>query len=462
MTNTLKSKLTTLARLVILAMSLNCVPSNLVAEHRVALLIGNSAYKNPPDKLAEQDLAAVATGLEKYGFKCRTLRNLENENAIRDAIESFAASTPTCSTALVYYSGRIDAAGKFIGIDSRSKYEFGKLLEVFEKRGGSRRNLLFIDCPQTTKFAIELPELFQLTLGSTAKLLADLDGKTDLVRALAKAGDNSSTLANDLPLTGVGSQAISPADKFALGLQAGDQWVNNMGIVFCWCPPGRYLAGSPQGTAGRYADEAQREINIDTGFWLSKYELARGQEVAQRRPGRTIARHKLDPMTMINHDDAKTMMRNFTQSERQAARLPEEWEYSLSTEEQWEYAARAGSTTPYFFGTEITLLPRYANFADKSYYDSGEVYSNAAHRTLDDGTPKLSRVGSYAPNPWGIHDMYGNVAEWCNNLAIRGGSWVSVPENCRSAYRDSFSSRNEQNFIGYRLVIQKNAAVVKK
>jgi len=51
--------------------------------------------------------------------------------------------------------------------------------------------------------------------------------------------------------------------------------------------------------------------------------------------------------------------------------------------------------------------------------------------------------------------MHGNVAEWCINLAIRGGSWTSTPPNCRSAYRDSFSSRNEQNFIGYRLVIQR-------
>ena len=257
-------------------------------------------------------------------------------------------------------------------------------------------------------------------------------------------------------MTGAGSQAISSRDKFVVGKKAGDEWVNRSGLVFCWCPPGRFIAGSPAGVAGRYPDEEQREVTISDGFWLSKFELAFGQPVANRKAGRNaLARHKLDPMTMINHDDAKSMTRNLTAAEQKAGRLPADWQYTLPTEEQWEYAARAGTTSTYYFGEDMEQLPLHANFGDKSYYDSLDIFSNAADRRLNDGFVKLAPIGSYRPNGWGFHDMYGNVAEWCINTAIRGGGWVSDPRNCRSAYRDSFSSRNEQNFIGYRLVIQK-------
>lgn len=424
------------------------------AEHRVALLIENSKYKDQEEQAPK--LASIKRALEQYGFQCRVLENLTNEYAFRDAIEGFAARTPTRSTALLYYRGRMSDGPSLLGVDSRGKYLLSKVLTTFNSKGGSGRNLLFLDVPGEVKFSEELPESFQVTFGEAGTLLSKLSGRPDLIAALAGSGNSVSTLT-DTALTGTGSSAISSRDKFILGKKAGDQWVNSMGIVFCWCPPGNYVAGSPEEVPGRYPDEAQRDVKIETGFWLSKYELAFSQEIAKRRAGRNaLARHKLDPMTMINHDDAKSMTRNFTQSERKAGRLPSDWEYSLPTEEQWEYAARAGTTTRFYFGDDIKRLPDHANFADKTYYDSGDVFSNAAHRTLDDGAVKLARVGTYQSNPWGFHDMYGNVAEWCINLAVRGGSWTSAPENCRSSYRDSFSSRNEQNFIGYRIVIQKN------
>jgi formylglycine-generating enzyme required for sulfatase activity len=194
---------------------------------------------------------------------------------------------------------------------------------------------------------------------------------------------------------------------------------------------------------------------IEDGFWIGKYELTLSQNL-RSHPRSTIATHKNHPLTMINHDDARSMTtRTLSENERKAGRLPKDWEYSLPSEDQWEYAARAGTQTRFYFGNDLRQLPRHANFGDKSYYDSKVVYSNAAHRSLDDGNVRLAIVGSYQSNPWGLYDVYGNVAEWCINNAIRGGSWVSVAENCRSSYRDSFSSRNEQNFIGYRLVIQR-------
>jgi formylglycine-generating enzyme required for sulfatase activity len=409
------------------------------AEHRVALLIGNTKYKDQEEQPWQLD--KVIQAFEARGFRCQVVENLANENEFRDAIEGFASRTPTCSTAALYFLGRMSDGPGLLATDSRGKYLLDRVVTALETRGGSSRNLLFLDVPGEVKFD-ELPESVQLVQGDTDSLLK--------------------MLVNNNWLTGKASTVISPPDQFVLGKRAGDEWVNSMGVVFCWCPPGKYIAGSPDGVPGRYADEAQREVSIEHGFWLSKYELAFGQPVSNRRASlKSIARHKLDPMTMINHDDAKSMTRNFTQSERQAGRLPSDWQYTLPTEEQWEYAARAGTSTRYYFGEDMSQLPSHANFADKTYYDSGDIYSNSAHRTLDDGAVKLARVGAYQANPWGFHDMYGNVAEWCINLAIRGGAWVSAAENCRSAYRDSFSSRNEQNFIGYRIVIQKTPPAAK-
>lgn len=405
------------------------------AEHRVALLVINTDYKDQPKQVSRLD--AVQQVFEQHGFRCQVVQNLSNEKAFRETIEAFTSRTPTRSTAAFYFQGRLGNESNLLAVDSRGKYSLEKLVTSFDTRGGSALNLLFFDVQGKAEIE-ELPETTQVEFGDTESLLKKL--------------------AENKVLQNKASMAISPPDTFVVGKRAGDEWVNDMGLVFCWCPSGTFTAGSPKSVPGRYADEAQREVSMKQGFWLAKYELPFGQPIAKRQPGRSaIAEHKLDPMTMINHDDAKAMTRNLTLSEQKAGRLPSDWQYTLPTEDQWEYAARAGTTTRFYFGDDMSKLPLYANFGDKSFYESGDIFSNSAHRTLNDGVVKLARVGSYQPNSWGFHDMHGNVADWCINSAIRGGSWVSVPENCRSAYRDSFSSRNEQNFIGYRIVIQRPA-----
>ena len=200
----------------------------------------------------------------------------------------------------------------------------------------------------------------------------------------------------------------------------------------------------------------QREVVLNDGFWIGKYELTKSQNVRKRwRPIENEV--KTAPLVDMHWDDGRRMIfRTLTEDERRAGRLPVSWQYDLPSEEQWEYAARAGTTTHFYFGDDLDQLTRHGNFADKSFYETKDIFSNHAHRTLDDGFATLAPVGSFQANPWGLHDVYGNIYEWCRDHGARGGSWITVPENCCSAYRDHYSSRDNQIYLGYRIVIQPN------
>jgi formylglycine-generating enzyme required for sulfatase activity len=140
--------------------------------------------------------------------------------------------------------------------------------------------------------------------------------------------------------------------------------------------------------------------------------------------------------------------------------------YGLPSEAQWEYACRAGSTTPFHFGA--TLTPELANF------DGNHVYANGPKGTYRKQT---SVVASFPANGWGLHDMHGNVWEWCEDhwhasynfppgddhpwlipaasaderRLLRGGSWYGLPRFCRSAYRSLNHPGDRGISIGFRV-----------
>lgn len=124
--------------------------------------------------------------------------------------------------------------------------------------------------------------------------------------------------------------------------------------------------------------------------------------------------------------------------------------YRLPSEVEWEYACRAGTTTPFHFGD--TLTDKLANYkGDSTYANSpkGKYRRQTTHINL------------FPPNAFSLHDMHGNVWEWCEDSwyksksfykVLRGGSWFDKPQDCRSAYRFSCNSKFKLNTIGFRVV----------
>ena len=137
--------------------------------------------------------------------------------------------------------------------------------------------------------------------------------------------------------------------------------------------------------------------------------------------------------------------------------------YRLPTEVEWEYACRAGTTTPFHFGSQLN--GRQANCDGTVPYGTDTEGPN-----LEKTTP----VGNYPANAWGLYDMHGNVWEWCSdwygeypsasltdpngpangsNRVFRGGSWYGVAVNCRSARRDGDDPSFRDGFLGFRVAL---------
>ena len=144
--------------------------------------------------------------------------------------------------------------------------------------------------------------------------------------------------------------------------------------------------------------------------------------------------------------------------------------FSLPTEVQWEYACRAGTTTPFWYGTLDSDFSSCANFSDATHHT---VYYphvptalppwRPADTRFDDRWRVAAPAGSFAPNPWGIHDMHGNVAEWTlsdygdlvqERKTVRGGSWQDIPKRGRSAFRTHYNASQAVHDVGFRVVCE--------
>ena len=229
---------------------------------------------------------------------------------------------------------------------------------------------------------------------------------------------------------------------------------NGTEYAFRWCPPGTFLMGSPEDEESRYEDETRHEVTLAHGFWMLETPVT--QAMWQSVMGDTPSYFKGDdlPVECVSWNACQDFCGKLSRKLGLKLHLP--------TEAQWEYACRAGSTTPFSFGE--TLNGTEANCNGNYPYGTDEkgLY-----------VEKTTPVRSYAPNAWGLYDMHGNVWEWCEdrhgdyptnavsdpigsdggmNCVGRGGSWRNDAECCRSAFRGYDSPGFRSCLLGFRVV----------
>jgi uncharacterized protein (TIGR02996 family) len=186
----------------------------------------------------------------------------------------------------------------------------------------------------------------------------------------------------------------------ASGVQpVGPFWTNSVGMKFAWIPGGTFPMGSPKSEKGRGSDETQHQVTLTRGFWLAIHPVTQaawravmGEDhwlAVHRRHGQSFRGDDL-PVNGAYWKECQDFLRRLSRKDRHPYRLP--------TEAEWEYACRAGTTTPFYFGKTIST--------DQANYNDGR------HRYAQ---LKTTPVGSCPPNAWGLYDMHGNVLEWCRD-----------------------------------------------
>jgi formylglycine-generating enzyme required for sulfatase activity len=265
------------------------------------------------------------------------------------------------------------------------------------------------------------------------------------------------------------------------GTTASLQLPGRVSLAMQWCPPGTFTMGSPEGELGRFDHETQCEVTLSRGFWMARTELTQAQWMAMMDRKPTILRRASDwvleklklakkktavdpnpsnlkgadlPVETVSWDDAKEFVRQVNES----GMLPEGWKMALPTEAQWEYACRAGTKTALNNGKDLTIEYGSCPNLDEVGWYGGNSGS------------KTHAVGGKKPNAWGLHDMHGNVWEWCEEWydgplvggtdptgpvagvyrVLRGGSWIDSAAECRAAYRYGDVPFYRSNVLGFR------------
>jgi formylglycine-generating enzyme required for sulfatase activity len=220
------------------------------------------------------------------------------------------------------------------------------------------------------------------------------------------------------------------------------RWIEpRTGMEFALIPAGTFVAGSPTTETGHQDDEVLYPIRVARPFYVATREVTANEWARVMHPEGAPLDPAIAQLPVVNitwHDAREFLDR---------LNAGQAWRLRLPSETEWEYACRAGTTTPYSTGPFLST--EQANY-------NGEFPLPGQPRGENRG--RLTAVGSFAPNAWGLYDMHGNVWEWTNDAydearkVIRGGSWRFNADSARCALRYTHRPQDHGDSLGLRLV----------
>jgi formylglycine-generating enzyme required for sulfatase activity len=246
-------------------------------------------------------------------------------------------------------------------------------------------------------------------------------------------------------------------------------------------PPGKFMMGSAAEEEGHRDNESpQHLVTIAQPFFMGQHPITQQQWQAVAKMPEIDRELKLNPSHFKGNDDLPVENVSWRDAQEFCARLSihSNHRYQLPSEAEWEYACRAGTTTPFHFGE--TIDAEVANYRAEDRKVGESTYSGKYERgnfgIYQKRTTSISSFG--VTNDFGLSDMHGNVWEWCedswhnnyknaaadgsawvnpkeiknNTYALRGGSWIFNPNRCRSAYRSKNDADYHNNYVGFRVV----------
>jgi len=293
----------------------------------------------------------------------------------------------------------------------------------------------------------EVGERFGVLLGRTRELAAELHGAREGRKK--QRPEDQMRMEGRLPPPKAEFRATSP-----LQVAIGDSGVR---MTFVYIPPGEFMMGSPKDEPGRWDDEVQHHVTLTQGFYMQTTPVTQGQWEAVM--GDNPSSFKEDgpecPVETVSWEDAQAFIERLNRAEGDDV-------YRLPTEAEWEYACRAGTTTPFYTGRCLGT--------DEANYDGDYPLEGCPKGVYRE---KTTPVGSFPSNPFGLYDMHGNVWEWCRDWhgpypsepivdptgpdtgsvrVRRGGGWFNYGRHCRSAGRSAFAPADRIRGGGFRLV----------
>jgi formylglycine-generating enzyme required for sulfatase activity len=250
-------------------------------------------------------------------------------------------------------------------------------------------------------------------------------------------------------VTDAGSAGKIPGELVTVQLGGG------LAMKFAWCPPGTFRMGSPPTEEKRGDDETPHRVTLTKGFYLGVHAVTQAQWKAVMGSNPSDFKGDDRPVEFVSWKDCQEFCEKLGAKTGRRFRLP--------TEAEWEYACRAGTTTPFHFGETI--------FTNQANFDGDRTYGKGKKGVFRKET---TPVGSFPANAWGLYDMHGNVAEWCQDRygpypseavkdpqgdlkggarVLRGGSWGDDPRDCRAASRNWSAPADRDVNVGCRVVL---------